>query len=236
MQSAAAARPSRPPPDRDKMTGMAASPYVKALDDIQKSLTSFLKPLGFKKKGRTYNRHVSDGLVQVVNLQMGQFPIGDYVIPGLRESHYGRFTVNLGVALPAVRAIESGREFPVFVQEYECDIRQRLTRLAFNEDAWFDLDHQVSKTASDITRYMDSLGLPFLEEFESYDAVLAVLDKSGSLPFSNEGRSSLVGAMVCVHLKQLERARGYFDRAAAYASANKGFAGHVADVRRGCGL
>lgn len=79
---------------------------------------------------------------------------------------------------------------------------------------------------------MDSLGLPFLEEFESYDAVLAVLDKSGSLPFANEGRSSLV----CVHLKQLERARGYFDRAAAYASANKGFAGHVADVRRECGL
>jgi Domain of unknown function (DUF4304) len=57
----------------------------------------------------------------------------------LRESHYGRFTVNLGVALPAVRALESGREFPVLVQEYECDIRQRLTRLAFNEDAWFDL-------------------------------------------------------------------------------------------------
>jgi hypothetical protein len=48
---------------------------------------------------------------------------------------------------------------------------------------------------------MDSLGLlPFLAEFESYDDVLAVLDKGGSLPFSNEGRSSLVGAMVCVHL------------------------------------
>jgi hypothetical protein len=94
----------------------------------------------------------------------------------------------------------------------------------------------VSKTASDITRYMDSFGLPFLEEFESYDDVLAVLDKSGSLPSSNEGRSSLVGAMVCVHLRQLERASSYFDRAAAYASANKGFAGHVADVRRECGL
>jgi hypothetical protein len=48
------------------MTGMAASPYVKALDDIQKSLTGFLKPLGFQKKGRTYNRPVGDGLVQAV--------------------------------------------------------------------------------------------------------------------------------------------------------------------------
>jgi Domain of unknown function (DUF4304) len=61
---------------------MAVSPYVKALDDIQKALTGFLKPLGFKKKDRTYNRQVGDGLVQAVNLQMGQFPIGDYVIPG----------------------------------------------------------------------------------------------------------------------------------------------------------
>jgi hypothetical protein len=98
--------------NRDKMTYMTASTYVKALDDIQKALTGFLKPLGFKRKGRTYNRQVSDGLVQAVNLQMGQFPIGDYVIPGLRESHYGRFTVNLGVALPAVCASERGREFP----------------------------------------------------------------------------------------------------------------------------
>jgi hypothetical protein len=215
---------------------MAASPYVKALDDIQNVLTGYLKPLGFKKKGRTYNRKVGDGLVQAVNLQMGQYPIGDYVILGLRESYYGRFTVNLGVALPAVRAIESGREFPAFVQEYECDIRERLTHLAFHDDAWFDLDHQVDKTASDLARYMDSLGLPFLEEFESYDAVLAVLDTRGSLPSSSEGRSSLVGAMVSVHVKQLDRARCYFDRAATYASAHRGFASHVAGIRRECGL
>jgi hypothetical protein len=215
---------------------MAESPYVKALNEIQKTLTAFLKPLGFRTKGRTYNRNIGDGLVQVVNLQMGQYPIGDYVIPGLRESHYGRFTINLGVALPAVRAIERGRDFPAFLQEYGCDIRERLTSLAFQEDAWFDLDHHVDKTSSDITMYMDSLGVPFLDEFESYDAVLAVLDKRGSLPSSNEGRSALLGAMVCVHLKQLDRARGCFDHAANYASANSRFRGYLQDIRRECGL
>jgi hypothetical protein len=35
------------------MKDMASSPYVKALDDIQKALTGFLKPIGFKKTGRT---------------------------------------------------------------------------------------------------------------------------------------------------------------------------------------
>lgn len=94
----------------------------------------------------------------------------------------------------------------------------------------------MNKTASDITGRMDSLGMPFLEAFESYESVLAILDERGSLPFSNEGSSSLLGAMVCVHLKQLDRARGYFDRAATYASPNRGFASRVAEVRRECGL
>jgi len=221
---------------RATMRHMASSPYVQALDQVQKALAAFLKPLGFKKKGRTFNRNVQDGLIQVVNLQMGQFPIGEYVIPAIRESHYGRFTVNLGIALPAVRAIESGRELSAFVQEYECEIRERLTHLAFGEDAWFDLDHQIEKTSADIVRHMDALGIPFLEEFESYESVLAVLDQRGSLPSSNAGRSFLVGAMVCVHLKNIDRAREYFDRAAEYASPNKRFVGHVSAIRRECGL
>lgn len=218
------------------MNSMKRSPYVQALDQVQKALAAFLKPLGFRKKGRTFNRPVGDGLIQVVNLQMGQFPIGDYVIPGIRESHYGRFTINLGVALPAARALESGRELAAFIQEYECEIRERLTHLAFGEDSWFDLDHQVDKTSTDVVRYMDLLGVPFLEEFESYEAVLAVLDERGSLPSSNMGRASLVGAMVAVHLKQFDRARSYFDNASRHAGANRGFAGHIEGIRRACGL
>ncbi len=65
---------------------MPKSLVVAALDSIQKELTAFLKPLGFRKKGRTYNRCVHDGLVQAINLQMGQYPIGEYEIPGIREA------------------------------------------------------------------------------------------------------------------------------------------------------
>ena len=203
---------------------MSASPYSESLDSIQKELTGYLKPLGFAERGRTYNRRVGDGPVQVVNLQMG--------VRGLA----GRFTVNLGVGLPVVRPIEWGREFPAFVQEYHCDIRNRLSRLVFNDDTWFDLDVQVERTAADIIRYMDTAGIPFLEQVESYENVLAIIDSARCLPRSNAGRSALVGAIVCVHLKQLERARGYFDCAAECAGRNRGFAEHVANVRRDCGL
>lgn len=215
---------------------MPKSPVVAALDSIQKELTAFLKPLGFRKKGRTYNRCVGDGLVQAINLQMGQYPIGEYVIPGIRESFYGRFAVNLGIALPAVRAVEQDRSLPPFVQEYECNVRERLSHLVFKEDVWFDLDHLVDRTASEIVRHMDAVGVPFLERFESYACVLAEIDITGSLPGSNAGRSALIGAMVCVHLGDNERAAFYFDRATELAKDRKAFAGHIADVRRGCGL
>jgi hypothetical protein len=42
--------------------------------------------------------------------------------------------------------------------------------------------------------------------------------------------------MICFHLGNKDRARTYFDRAADLAKDHKGFAGHVADVRRDCGF
>jgi hypothetical protein len=215
---------------------MPKSPVVVALDSIQKELTAFLKPLGFRKKGRTYNRSVGDGLVQAVNLQMGQYPIGEYIIPGLRESFYGRFAVNLGIALPAVSVVEQDRSLPPFVQEYECHVRVRLSHLVFKEDVWFDLDHHVDRTATEVVRQMDAAGVPFLERFESYGAILTEIDTIGTLPGSNAGRSVLVGAMVCAHLGDNERARSYFDHATELAKERKAFAGHIAEVRRSCGL
>src|SRR5262245_37827841 len=170
---------------------MSKSPFTDALDTVQKPTTALLKNLGFKRKGRTYNRSVGDGLVHVVNFQMGQFPIGDYVIPGLRESFYGRFTVNLGVMLPAVRKLESGRDPPPFVQEYYCEIRVRLGTLKYREDTWWDLDHRIAETSSSIVELMDQNGLPFLDQYENYSSVLSQFEQTGTLPSRNEGRSAL---------------------------------------------
>ncbi len=212
---------------------MAKSKFAAALDEAQKPLTSLLKNLGFRRKGRTYNRPVGDKLVHVVNLQMGQFPIGDYVIPGIRESLCGRFTVNLGVLLPAVLRLERSRDPPAFAHEYDCEIRDRLGTLAFGEDTWWDLDHQVPETATSIVDLMDRVGLPFLDQFESYSSVLSYLERTGPLPSKNEGRSALAGALICCDLGERERAAMFFDRAIAIAHgmAHKGFLAHVTALR-----
>jgi hypothetical protein len=164
---------------------------------------------------------------------MGQFPVGDYVIPGVRESFYGRFAVNLGVLLPAVLRIEHSRDRPEFAREYDCEIRDRLGRLAYEEDTWWDLDHQVAATAQSVAGLMDQHGLPFLDQFEDYRCVLSHLAQTGTLPFHNEGRSALVGALICCHLGEGDRASELFDRAVAYAKSlpNKGFLEHVTDLR-----
>ena len=69
------------------------------LNAIEKPIAIFLKEQGFRKKGRTFNRETKKGIIQVINFQSGTFPIGNYEIPGFRESLYGKFTVNLGVAI-----------------------------------------------------------------------------------------------------------------------------------------
>jgi hypothetical protein len=169
---------------------------------------------------------------------MGQFPIGDYVIPGIRESFYGRFAVNLGVMLPAVLKLESGRDPPAFVQEYYCEIRERLGALVYKEDVWWDLDHRIAQTTASILQLMDSSGIPFLDQYEDYASVLEHVARAGSLPSSHPGRSGLVAALICVSTGERERAAAFFDKAAAAAvqAKHKGFQSHIADLRSSCGM
>jgi hypothetical protein len=73
------------------------------LDELQAEIGAALKERGFRARGRAFNHTTSDGLTEVVQLQMGSFdPPGTAYIPGLRENLYGKFTVNLGVFVPEV--------------------------------------------------------------------------------------------------------------------------------------
>lgn len=100
------------------------------LDGIQKEIHSYLKPLGFKKKGRTFNRQTEEGIYQVINIQSGRYEFGDKnVIPGFRENHYGKFTINLGVMIKEIYDLESHNKPKDVYYEYNCQIRTRLPNL-----------------------------------------------------------------------------------------------------------
>jgi hypothetical protein len=209
------------------------SEFAKGLDAVQAGVHSFLKPSGFRKKGRAHNRNTTGGLVHVVGFQMGQYPIGDYVIPGLRESFYGKFAVNLGVLLPCVYEVERQQSPPDFVQEYHCTIRQRLGLLAFGEDRWFEITQDTAALATDVVALLDRFGLEFFEQFQSYGDVLSYFKVHGDFPFQNAGRASLEAALVAHHVRDGPLSVSLF--AKAYATKHEGFQQHVAELAKRVG-
>ena len=120
---------------------MSKSSIKPLFDKIEKPIAIYLKGQGFVKKGRTFNRETEKGIIQVVNLQSGSYPIGDYVIPGIRESYYGKFTVNLGIGIDEVwRAGYPKNPIGPVWHEYHCTIRTRLGILLYSNDHWWNLD------------------------------------------------------------------------------------------------
>ena len=81
---------------------MARSRFVEALDEIQGEVGSILKPLGFRKNGRTFNRVTEGGLTHVLNFQKSKHVEERRMFPRFWRKSYGTFAVNLGVFLPCV--------------------------------------------------------------------------------------------------------------------------------------
>ncbi|MCG6191490.1 DUF4304 domain-containing protein [Maribellus maritimus] len=142
------------------------------LDNIQKEIFQFLKPLGFKKKGRTFNRQTEDGIYQVINIQSGRYEFGDkYVIPGIRENFYGKFTVNLGVMVKEIYELEGHNKPKDIYQDYDCQIRERLPHLTIKQDHWWALSDDSIKTAREVVDGLNSHGLDWLNKFETRDKI-----------------------------------------------------------------
>ena len=73
------------------------SDLLKTLDELQGKLRSALAERGFRTRGRAFNRTTSDGLTEVVHIQMGSFdPPGTTYIPGLREKSLRQVHHQLG--------------------------------------------------------------------------------------------------------------------------------------------
>ncbi len=183
------------------------SSYKRHLDTIQNSTVPLMKEHGFRKRGRTFNREREDGIIQVLNYQMGNFPIGKYEIPGIRESVYGKFTINLGILIPCLYQLESSRDKKTpFCQESECEIRERLPHLAYAQDTWFDLTGSTKQQQAETRELISQYAFPWFEEFNSYNDILNYFTNHQILPFCNEGRSMLVSGVMYLNLGKRRRA------------------------------
>ena len=143
------------------------------LNAIEKPIAIFLKGQGFRKKGRSFNREAEKGIIQVVNLQSGTFPIGKYEIAGFRESFYGKFTVNLGVAIDEIwRVSYSKLVIKGIWQEYDCTIRTRLSELLYGRDQWWKITNDTEAVAHEITLGLSDKALPWFNQFDCREKIL----------------------------------------------------------------
>lgn len=209
---------------------MAKSAHVIELDAIQQSASKLLKPLGFRKSGRSFNRLMERGIVHVVNFQMGPFPIGDYVIPGIRESLYGRFAVNLGVFVPCIYHMDYRFPLPKTISDGYCSIRDRLKDE--NQNEWFQFGLQG--VAELVVHELETAGLAFFDLFNTHDEILRYYEVNGVFPFQNPGRAALEAAVINHELGNIDIARRLFGK--AFATDHKGFKEHVAGVAKRFGL
>ncbi|MEZ2337215.1 DUF4304 domain-containing protein [Mucilaginibacter sp. RCC_168] len=157
----------------DRISVLAANNDFKSqLDNIQDEIFLFLKPLGFKKKGRTFNRQTEDGICQVVNIQSGKYEFGDkYVVPRLRENYYGKFTINLGVMVKEIYELDHHHKPKDIYQDYDCQIRTRLTHLTIKQELWWPISDDILKIAEEIIEGLNSQGIPWLDTFENRQSI-----------------------------------------------------------------
>jgi hypothetical protein len=155
---------------------MTKSSQSAKVDEIQSALHVALKPKGFRKQGRTFNRTTDDGLVQVINVQMGASdPPGTVHVPGVRENLYGHFTVNLGVYVPEVAKLHGIGGAKRFVQAPDCCVRQRLGSAGPEmQDIWWRND-ALAEVVPEVLARLERDGLPFLDRYASRDALKPAL-------------------------------------------------------------
>jgi len=153
----------------------------------------------------------------VVGFQMGaKFPPGAEPIPRLRPDLYGRFTVNLGVAVREAweQSMRFDKSFPAFVNDYDCQIRERLGQvLGERHDVWWPLDGEPADTAAVISEALTGLGLAWLTARGTRRAILEAWECGGldALPTP----TALPIVMILRHLDRPDDAadvlRSYYD-------------------------
>jgi hypothetical protein len=193
---------------------VAKSAFPQTLDKVVTQAWKVLKPLGFAREKRTFNRAAEPGLVQVVNFELGSYP------------YYGICTVNFGVFVTEIHRALRGDANPnadglplTFVDESHCQIRARLgLLLPSQKDTWWNLNRPAEDIAADVVPLVKRYGLPFLERYGTRKAILRAWDAGELDPWLFPPKALSI-AIMHIHLGNLERAREIV--IAYYSTINK---------------
>lgn len=133
------------------------------VDIVEARVYAVVKPMGFRKFGRTLHRFVGGDISQVIHFQNGcpQKDVHDVL------------WVNLGIRVPECfeRTFTPGKQ-KRYYHEYECNIRTRLGALVDGEDTAYDLGEDPEQIGRDVLEKLRKYVLPLYEKVADRDAIL----------------------------------------------------------------
>ena len=175
------------------------------LNGIQKEVHKLLKPLGFRKFGRTEHRFVDGDISQVVNFQLGQAYLG--------ASHL--LTVNIAIGVPECMYHLMGRQVETkkYYKEYECNIRSELGIIEGKKESVYDLRKPVESIIADILRQLNGTVLPAFEVLSSREAIL---DHRREYPQFDRLNNHLILREEAMMLRHMDDPRGATSKYDAY--------------------
>lgn len=137
---------------------------TESVDIIEGIVYEYLKPMGFRKYGRTLHRFVESDISQVINFQNGCPQKGVYDI----------LWVNIGIRVPecAEKKFIVSEPMKKYYHEYECNIRTRLGSLVDGEDTFYDLNKRPQKIAADIIDRIEKYVIPVFDVLNSRETIL----------------------------------------------------------------
>ena len=183
--------------------GSAEVPDAKqVLDEIEAAVYAHLKPLGFRKFGRTLHRFVSGDLSQVVNFQVWR----EILEPS------DKFCVNLGIRIPEC----AERKFhPVtdkkYYSEASCTLRSKLGMVSGNGEVWFSITENKEALTKRIIEELDRYALPVFDVLCSREAILARRRDYPRIDTLNRNLILLEECFIYGYLGDLEKAKERFD-------------------------
>ena len=137
---------------------------TESVDIIEGIVYEYLKPMGFRKYGRTLHRFVESDISQVINFQNGCPQKGVYDI----------LWINIGIRVPecAERKFSISEPIKKYYHEYECNIRTRLGSLVDGEDTFYDLKKPPQKIAKDIIDRIEKYVIPVFDVLNSRKSII----------------------------------------------------------------
>jgi Domain of unknown function (DUF4304) len=167
---------------------------------IKDCFHTILKPLGFKRRGNNFYRQLQD-LGQIINVQKSSFHSKDHI----------SFTINTGLFIPeywlTFYTYHDGT-IPDYPTEPICAIRQRIGKLKYNTDKWFDLDASTdikalkTETIDNVVNYI----LPYFEKAKTKTDVIQLVQDQ-NIPLDKFGRLIILG-----EYNEPEKAQIEYDR------------------------